>query len=135
MFHVENSFSDDLQSEQRSKWIKAMNEEITFLKELNTWELVVPSKNANIVSSKWTFKFKRDSDGTVQRFKTRLVARGYSQKYGEDYDEVFAPVLRQTTLRNLLSIAGARKMSVVRKISVSEWRVARNHIFESATRI
>lgn len=58
------------------------------------------------------FKLKRDSNGQIARFKARLVAQGFTQKYGIDYDEVFAPVARSTTFRTLLSIAGKDKLFV-----------------------
>ena len=89
-----------------------MQEEFYSLKNSQTWDLVVPSNNTNNVSCKWTFKIKRDAEGNPQRFKARLVARGFSQKFGEDYDEVYAPVVRQTTFRTLLSVAGRKKMSM-----------------------
>ena len=55
---------------------------------------------------KWIFKTKKNTDGTVDRYKASLVARGFSQKYGRDYDQVLAPVVRQTTIKTFLALAG-----------------------------
>ncbi|UYV76700.1 hypothetical protein LAZ67_14001823 [Cordylochernes scorpioides] len=77
-------------------WKKAMEEEFDSLIENKTWELVDPPKNRNIIGTKWVFKTKCNSDGSVERHKARLVAKGYSQQYGIDYEETFAPVVRQT---------------------------------------
>lgn len=107
------TYNEALKSDQRSEWISAMEEEFASLKNSKSWELVTPPENSNIVSCKWTYKIKRDAEGNVQRFKARLVARGFSQKFGLDYDEVFAPVVKQATLRTLLSVAGVKKMSVI----------------------
>ena len=71
-------------------------------------ELVPPPHDKNItvlVGSKWVFKVKRNTDGTVQKFKARLVAQGYTQSPGVHYDEVFAPVVRYTSIRSLLPVA------------------------------
>lgn len=107
------TYKEAISSVHRNEWIQAMNEEMSSLKANKTWDIVDKPDNANIVGCKWTFKIKRDVTGKIQRFKARLVAQGFSQKFGFDYDEVFAPVVRQATLRTLLSVAGVNGMSVV----------------------
>ena len=82
------------------------------MKENGTWDIVPKPKDRDIVSCRWMFKLKRNAEGNIEKYKARLVARGFSQIYGTDYDEVFAPVVRQTTLRTLLAIAGQRDMSI-----------------------
>ena len=62
-------------------------------------------QDKNVIGSKWVFKVKRNADGTVQRFMGRLVAQEYTQSPGIDYDEVFAPVVRYTSIRPLLAVA------------------------------
>jgi hypothetical protein len=94
-FHGKNS----------AEWKKAAESEYKSLIDNHTWDLVPPPKDKNVIGSKWVFKVKRNVDGTVQRFKGRLVAQGYTQSPGIDYDEVFAPVVRYTSIRSLLAVA------------------------------
>ena len=104
--------TEALSRPDKDDWKKAMNKEIESLPSNGTWEIVPRPREQNIVSCKWVFKTKRNVKGEVERYKARLVARGFSQKYGVDYDEVFAPVVRQATFRTLLTLAGRRDMVV-----------------------
>ena len=84
---------------------KAMIEEMQAIDRSNTWELVPPPIGCKPIGLKWIFKLKRNSDGEVVRYKARLVVKGYSQKHGIDYDEVFALVVRIESIRVLIAIA------------------------------
>ena len=95
-----------------NKWKKAMEEEIKSINQNKTWDLMMLPKNKRAIGCKWVYKLKRDENGQVCSYKARLVAQGFSQKYGEDYDEVFAPVARSATFRILMSVAGVNKYHV-----------------------
>ena len=86
-------------------WKRATNSEYESLINNQTWELVPPPDGKNIVGSRWVFKVKHTADGTVERFKARLVAQGYSQSHGVDYQEIFSPVVRYSSIRSLLAVA------------------------------
>ena len=101
-----------LQSEHSAEWRSAMSVEFESLTKNNTWELVPPPEGKNIVGSKWVLKMKRNSDGSLDCFKARLVAQGYTQTHGIDYEEVFAPVAKYSTIRSLLTLANAHDLEV-----------------------
>ncbi|CAN6469819.1 unnamed protein product [Victoria cruziana] len=90
---------------QSQAWIQAMNEEINALHECGTWEIVPQPRSKNVVGSKWVYKIKYKPDGSIQRHKARLIARGFSQKYEQDYEETFSPVVKMGTIRIVLSLA------------------------------
>jgi len=79
------------------EWKLAIKEEYESLMKNGTWELTELPPRKNVVSCKWVFKAKQDANGNVIRFKARLVARGFSQAYGIDYFETYAPVAKLTT--------------------------------------
>lgn len=106
------SLSDVLSSENKSEWIDAMDIEIQSMKKNDAWELCELPHDRKAIGSKWVYKAKFDSNGKVNKFKARLVAQGFSQKFGTDYDQIFAPVARQTTFRTLLSIASKENLFV-----------------------
>ncbi|KAF7572242.1 hypothetical protein PtrM4_097420 [Pyrenophora tritici-repentis] len=92
------------------QWKAAILEEIIALMENRTWEEVPKPKDANMVDSKWVFTVKTNLDGTVERFKARLVARGFTQVHGTDYNETFAPTVRMDTLRLFMATVAAENL-------------------------
>jgi hypothetical protein len=96
--------------ENAEQWKAAIQEEIASLKSNNTWEEERLPKSANTVSTKWVFTVKLTVNGEVERFKARLVARGFSQVWGEDFHETFAPTVRMDTLRIFLAIVAAENL-------------------------
>lgn len=105
-FFEPKHYKEAVHSKYGSQWMKAMVEELNAIEDNDTWELVNLPYGRKAIGSKWIYKVKRNADGTVERRKARLVGQGFSQKFGQDYVEVFAPVARTTTMRLLLSIAG-----------------------------
>jgi hypothetical protein len=94
----------------RENWREAILVEKGRLEDLGTWELVDPPPGANILGSKWVFALKQNPDGTLERFKARLVAQGFGQKEGVDYDETFASTAGRATVRLFLAMVCAQGM-------------------------
>ncbi|CAN1822216.1 Retrovirus-related Pol polyprotein from transposon TNT 1-94, partial [Linum perenne] len=87
------------------KWREAVQDEIKALEKNNTWSVVPLPHGKKTVDCKWIFTIKYKADGSIERYKARLVARGFTQSYGIDYQETFAPVAKLNTVRVLLSLA------------------------------
>lgn len=81
-----------------------MQEEINTLHTNRTWTLVPRKLDMNLVSSKWVFKIKTRADGSIERYKARLVTRGFTQLPGLDYDETFSPVVKPSTIKLIFTL-------------------------------
>lgn len=104
------SYQEAVNCPQKKIWLKAMHEELASHRELGSWSLVELPPQKKTIGSKWVYSIKRNEKGDVVRYKARLVAQGCGQKPGVDFEEVYAPVAKQATLRALLAVASQRKM-------------------------
>ena len=82
-----------------------MTNELHALATNNTWDLVPLPIGKKAIGSKWVFKVKIKADGTLERNKARLAAKGYTQEFGIDYQESFSPVVKMTTIQCLIATA------------------------------
>ena len=89
---------------QNPKWIAAMQAELTALEDNHTWSFVPLPPGQRPIGCKWVFKLKYHSDGTLDRYKSCLVAKGFTQRDDIDYKETFAPVAKLLTVRCLLAV-------------------------------
>ena len=94
-----------MKSAYAEEWRKAELAELASLRERHVWDLVPRPANANIVTCKWVYKTKEDAEGNPVKRKARLVARGFTQVEGIDYEETFAPTAKFVTIRLIISLA------------------------------
>ena len=88
-----------------NKWLEAMQSEIVSMYEDEVWTLTYLPDDRRAIENKWIFKKKTDADGNVTIYKAQLVAKGYRQVQGIDYDETFSPVAKLKSVRIMLAIA------------------------------
>jgi histone deacetylase 1/2 len=86
-------------------WKAAMDAEFSALQCNQTWRLVCARSGLNVIDSRWVYKVKWKPDGSVDRFKARLMAKGFKQHHSVDYDDTYSPMIKPTTIRVVLSLA------------------------------
>nr|GEZ04257.1 zinc finger, CCHC-type [Tanacetum cinerariifolium] len=103
--HEPITFQEAINSSDKDVWVRAMVEDMSSLMKNHTWELVDQPPGQKLVSCKWLYKIKKGIEGVQKpRYKARLVAWGFTQQAGIDYNEVFSPVVRHTSIRVILSL-------------------------------
>jgi hypothetical protein len=85
-----------------------MQEELCALQDNHTWDLVSCPLSVKLIGCKWVYSIKLRSDGTLDRYKARLVVLGNRQEYGVDYEKTFAPVAKMTTVHTIIAIAASQ---------------------------
>jgi hypothetical protein len=99
------TYSQAMKSDKSEEWCKAIKDEIESLERLGTWELTKYDEVQAPLHSKWVFKTKTNADGSVERYKARLVACGNEQEYGINFYETFAPVMEmQPTFMTIFAL-------------------------------
>jgi hypothetical protein len=96
----------------QAQWQQAMQDEYNSLLQNQTWSITNLPQGRNVVDRKWTYKLKFHVDGIVARFKSRLVAKGYSQRPGIDFFETYFPVVCVDSIRIILSIAAVDNLDI-----------------------
>ena len=106
------SRAEAMASEHREEWLAAEQDELKSIAEHGVWTLVDPVPGMNVLGCKFVYKLKRHPDGTVDKFKVRLVAQGFKQKQGVDYQEIFATTAALQAIRMVLWIAVFYKFEI-----------------------
>ena len=96
-----------------NEWLKAMLEELSAVKRLSTYPLIRRQPLMNILKNKWVFAYKFDTAGQIERYKARIVVKGFGQRHGIDYNETFSPTAKMKSIKVLLAIAAVEDLEAV----------------------
>jgi hypothetical protein len=107
-----STFQEAAKSSLKKEWIKAMDKEIASIEDHNTWKLMKLPVGKKAIKCRWILKVKRNADNSIQKFKARLCAKGFTQRFGVDYNETFAPVAKISTIRMAFAIANSMDLEI-----------------------
>ena len=102
-------FEEAMQVETRNKWEQGMDEEMDSLVINQTWDLVKFPAGKRVLQNKWVYRLKEE-DGGKKRYKAILVVKGFAQKKGIDFDEIFSPIVKMTSIRTILSLVAVEDL-------------------------
>lgn len=106
------TYHEAMSSHDAQQWSEAVRAELDALNQLRTWRPAKLPKGAKLVGTRWLFKRKRDSDGVVIKYKGRVIAQGWSQRPGRDFENSFTPTAQLASIRLVLTIAAAFNMII-----------------------
>ncbi|CAL9011600.1 unnamed protein product [Prunus brigantina] len=105
-------YEEALTHDQQDEWLKAMHEEKQSLHENHTYDLVNLPKDRKALKNKWVYRLKTEENNSKPRFKARLVVKGFSHKKGIDFEEIFSPVLKMSSIRVVLGLAASLNLEI-----------------------
>lgn len=109
----EPSFYEEAMSDQhKDQWLEAMQDEINSLYKNNTYELVNLPKDKKALKNKWVYRLKTEEDSSHPWYTTRLVVKGFGQKQGVDFDEIFYPMVKMSSVRVVLGMAATMDLEI-----------------------
>ncbi len=111
---VPGSYHEAAEAEDASSWQEAIESELDALIQNITWELVPLPEDQVALDCKWVFRIKPGTTLEAKKYNARLCAKGFKQRYGVDYSDTFAPVVKMTSIRTLLAIAASRQYHIHR---------------------
>ena len=105
-------YEDAIGDEHKEKWQRPMQDEMDSSHENYTYNLVKLPKGKRALRNKWVFRLKNGKDSSSPRYKAQIIGKGFQQKKGVDFDEIFAPVIKMTSIWTVLSIVARRNLEI-----------------------
>ena len=106
------TFNEAVSHKDKDKWLHAMQDEMESLLKNNTYEIVKLPHGMKALKNKWVFKLKKDGSGKVVKHKARLVVKGFLQKKGIDFDEIFSPMVKMASIRVILGLVASLNLEL-----------------------
>ncbi|KAL4296424.1 hypothetical protein GQ457_12G004830 [Hibiscus cannabinus] len=105
-------YEEAMESECKDQWVEAMKDELQSLHDNHTFELVKLPKDKRALKNRWVYRLKQEEKSSSPRYKARLVVKGYTQKKGIDFEEIFSPVVKMSSIRTIMSLAACYDLEV-----------------------
>ena len=105
-------YEEAMDSDQKQKWVDAMQDEMQSLYDNQTFELVKLPNGKRALQNRWIYRLKHEGNSASLRYKARLVVKGFRQKKSIDYDEIFSPVVKMSSIRTVLSLAAGLDLEI-----------------------
>ena len=105
-------YEEAMEDEHKNQWIEAMQDEMKSLHENHTYELVKLPKGMRALKNKWVFKVKVEEHNLKPRYKARLIVKGFGQREGIDFDKIFSPVVKMSSIHTVLGLAASLNLEI-----------------------